>query len=66
MPEYLVTWRVELDATDPLDAARQALEMQRDPTSLATVFVVTCTDHIQEIDLSIMDGVGLDDEEELQ
>lgn len=40
MPEYLVTWCVVLTADTPEEAARQALQIQRDPHSLATVFEV--------------------------
>jgi hypothetical protein len=38
---YRVTWRIDLDAESPRDAADLALEIQRDPTSIATVFEVT-------------------------
>lgn len=38
---YTVTWSIEIDdATDERDAARQALEIQRDPNSIALVFDV--------------------------
>ena len=37
---YYVTWSIELDATSPEVAAEMALEIQRDPTSIATVFMV--------------------------
>lgn len=40
MAEYLVSWEIELDADSPLDAAKLALEIHRDPTSIATVFDV--------------------------
>lgn len=40
MKEYLVEWSIELSAESPEDAARQALEIQRDPDSSATVFYV--------------------------
>ena len=40
MAEYHVSWEIELDAESALDAARGALEMQRDPESTATVFTV--------------------------
>jgi hypothetical protein len=40
MNEYIVTWAVNLSADSPADAARKALEMQRDPDSLALVFDV--------------------------
>jgi len=38
MQTYLVEWSINLDADSPEDAARQALGIQRDPGSLATVF----------------------------
>lgn len=39
--EYLVTWTIDLTADSPREAARQALTIQRDPKSWATVFTVT-------------------------
>jgi len=38
--EYTVTWEIELDAHSPEEAARKALEIQRDSTSTATFFNV--------------------------
>ena len=38
---YYVTWSIELDATSPEVAAEMALEIQRDPESIATVFMVS-------------------------
>jgi hypothetical protein len=38
--EYLVRWEINLDATSPEQAAREALEIQRDPGSTATFFEV--------------------------
>ena len=37
---YYVTWSIELEATSPKAAAEMALEIQRDPESIATVFTV--------------------------
>lgn len=37
---YIVAWSMPITADDPVDAARQALEIQRDPVSAATVFFV--------------------------
>lgn len=37
---YYVTWSIEVDATSPEVAAEMALEIQRDPESIATVFMV--------------------------
>lgn len=38
---YRITWEVDIEAYSPEDAARQALSMQRDPESIATVFQVS-------------------------
>ena len=38
--KYQVTWTIELEADSPEEAARYALEIQRDEASTATVFVV--------------------------
>ena len=38
--KYRVTWEIDLDATSPRAAAREALRIQRDPESIATVFSV--------------------------
>ena len=41
MANYVVTWAIDVqDADSPEEAARQALEIQRDPYSTATVFEV--------------------------
>lgn len=37
---YHVRWDMDLDARDPVDAARRALAIHRDPRSWATVFTV--------------------------
>jgi hypothetical protein len=37
---YRVEWLLDIEAESPADAARQALEIHRDPESLATVFHV--------------------------
>ena len=38
MTEYLVTWSMPIEASSPIEAAKQALTIQRDPESIATVF----------------------------
>jgi hypothetical protein len=38
---FKVKWEIEIDAKDPGDAARRALEIHRDPSSLATWFDVS-------------------------
>lgn len=37
---YRVSWVIDLDAASPLEAARAALAIQRDPGSTSTVFDV--------------------------
>lgn len=56
MTEYFVTWEIELTAASPQEAARQALEIQRDPKSWANSFDVRETTdggcgHVYHIDL---------------
>ncbi len=41
MPQYRVSWTADLDADSAEAAARLALDIQRDPSSIATVFAVT-------------------------
>lgn len=37
---YTVTWDIDIDADSPEEAAKLALEIQRDPNSTATYFSV--------------------------
>lgn len=41
MNEYTVTWAIDITAESPLGAAIDALNIQRDAASIATVFAVT-------------------------
>lgn len=43
MPTYHVRWEIDIETEfdSPLEAARQAQAIQRDPDSIATVFEVT-------------------------
>lgn len=51
MTEYHVSWTIDLEADTPEQAARQALEIQRDPSSIATVFEVSRRDpYTQRLD----------------
>ena len=53
MPGYRVTWVIDLEADTPQQAAEQALAIQRNPESIATVFDVTDEDNAQwRIDLN--------------
>jgi hypothetical protein len=40
MNSYRVCWSVDVDASSAVEAARKALEIQRDPNSSATCFEV--------------------------
>ncbi len=50
---YRVSWSIDLEAASAEEAARQALAIQRDPESIATVFEVFDDEgtHIARIDL---------------
>jgi len=57
MSLFRVTWVIDLDASSPRDAAEQALAIQRNPESIATVFDVWhsiggCVGKSERIDLS--------------
>ena len=55
--QYRVVWEIDLDAESFEDAAHQALEIQRDPTSIATCFIVVDENGTrQEIDLGGKDA----------
>jgi hypothetical protein len=41
MTHYVVTWTIDIEADDPVSAAQEALNIQRDRNSSATVFVVS-------------------------
>ena len=52
MAMYQVRWEIDVEADDPQEAARKALTIQRDPTSIATVFdVVDQEGHFDRVDL---------------
>jgi hypothetical protein len=40
MKTYIVKWTIEIDAETPVEAAWKALDIHRDPDSLATAFDV--------------------------
>lgn len=41
MTTYRVKWEIDVEAETPREAAEEAQEAQRDPQSIATIFVVT-------------------------
>jgi len=53
MKSYHVMWEIDIEADSHIEAAQEALQIHRDPESIATVFQVTESDttDIQEIDL---------------
>ena len=57
--EYHVMWEIDIEADTPEEAARIALDIQRNPESTATVFTVT--DEEDE-----MTNIDLIDDENLQ
>jgi hypothetical protein len=58
--EYHVSWEIDLYAESPREAAERALAIQRNPDSMATVFVVADEEgNIEHIDLKD----GTDDQE---
>lgn len=40
MPQYLVTWEIQIDGRNPIEAAERCKKAHRDPFSLANVFTV--------------------------
>ncbi len=51
--EYLVTWRIEVTAASPREAAQLALSIQRDEQSIAAYFDVADTvGNTYQVDLS--------------
>lgn len=52
MPMYKLVWEIEINAETPLEAARKALEYQRDPDGKATVFDIIAEDgEVTQVDL---------------
>lgn len=62
MPQYHVIWEIDLDAESPEDAALQALSIQRDPQSIATMFSVDLNDLRTVIDVGNGDPLIMRDE----
>jgi len=49
--DYRVVWEIDIEADSPEDAAKKALEIQRDPEGAATFFRVSEHDNYWDIDL---------------
>jgi len=55
--QYRIVWKIDLDAESFVDAASQALDIQRDPASIAKCFMVTDENGTrQKIDLGDKDA----------
>ncbi len=53
---FLVRWEIDLEATSAEQAARAALAIQRDPTSIATFFTVRPLDDPDgEVELDLLE-----------
>lgn len=60
MGEYHVEWGIEVDAESHQDAAWKALEIQRDPSSHATVFEVSdATTGPITVDIEVTDEIEM-------
>ncbi len=53
MAEYLVEWKIDIDAENPLEAAKQARRIHLEPGSTATVFQVTDTKTNEKVDVDL-------------
>jgi len=53
MAEYLVEWKIDIDADNPVDAAKQARRIHLDPESTALVFQVTDTKTNEKVDVDL-------------
>lgn len=60
MSEYLVMWKIDVEADDPVEAAAQALAIMRDPQSTALHFEVSravSTVERHRVDMNLDGGV---------
>ena len=55
---YRVRWEIDVDARNVTEAAKKALEIQRDPNSAALLFDVT--DNVSGVYSNLVDWVGVD------
>jgi hypothetical protein len=51
-----VRWEIDVDARTASEAARKALEIQRNPDSIATLFDVQHKGKTVRVDLSLLPG----------
>jgi hypothetical protein len=55
---YRVSWEIDVEAEDPMEAAQQALDIQRDPDSTATVFRVRHSVSKEASTIDLLDEAG--------
>jgi hypothetical protein len=55
MKSFRVVWQIDIDAKSPRAAAQEALRIQRDPESVATVFSVRETNSKIPLDDEVID-----------
>ena len=61
MPQYRLTWEIDIDADDVVTAAREARRYQLDPDAIVGVFEVTDKDgHTTRVDLDELDDGSID------
>lgn len=53
---YKVKWEIEIEAYNDMDAAELALEIQKDPNSLATCFEITRMGSLETVKIDLNDG----------
>ena len=65
MPEYTISWTMELDALTLMESAKKALEIMQDPDSIATCFQVM-EKGVKIADVDLLEGlVTLQDQQEV-
>jgi len=65
MSTYHVTWSMDIDADTPVEAARTALEIHRDPSSIATEFVIRHggVKYVVDLHQGTVNGIDITDQE---
>jgi len=53
MKAYHVTWEIDIWAENQVEAAKEALGIQRDPSSSATVFTVQEKDTDEQVEIDL-------------
>ena len=55
MPTYFVSWEIDIDANSPREAAKRALEIQRNPQSTATQFYIQEHDTDERVSIDFLE-----------